>query len=300
MQLDSTRIAVRERGVLEILDLSLHVLRAYAGPMLVTHLVALIPLMVLNQALLGWMLNEVVFGEVLEWEHIGHLVRYLWTMILLVFIEAPLISIFATAYLGQAVFLEQPRVWKTIVDVLKLTPRLIWCQLIVRGILPAWLLVGFIDRYTEFTLNEVGLVFVALGAAIVRSIRPFMNEIVVLERNPLRAPSGAMTIGRRSTILHGPSIGDLFARWFGSALIGILLVLSVYHTFIFCSGVLLNSWQPGAVMLQLMLPLSMWIVAMYFTVFRFLCYLDLRIRHEGWEVELRLRAEAARLTAKWA
>jgi hypothetical protein len=33
-------------------------------------------------------------------------------------------------------------------------------------------------------------------------------------------------------------------------------------------------------------------------VFRFLNYLDSRIRLEGWEIELRLRAEAERLTAK--
>jgi hypothetical protein len=31
------------------------------------------------------------------------------------------------------------------------------------------------------------------------------------------------------------------------------------------------------------------------SVVRFLSYLDLRIRHEGWEVELRMRAEGAQL-----
>ena len=42
------------------------------------------------------------------------------------------------------------------------------------------------------------------------------------------------------------------------------------------------------------LPLAAWLVVGYFAVVRFLCYLDLRIRREGWEVELLLRAEGAR------
>ena len=33
----------------------------------------------------------------------------------------------------------------------------------------------------------------------------------------------------------------------------------------------------------------------FFRVVRFLSYLDLRIRHEGWEVELLMRAESLRL-----
>ena len=44
-----------------------------------------------------------------------------------------------------------------------------------------------------------------------------------------------------------------------------------------------------------LLPLTMWLVAGYLSVVRFLSYLDLRIRHEGWEVELRMRAEGAQL-----
>jgi hypothetical protein len=46
-------------------------------------------------------------------------------------------------------------------------------------------------------------------------------------------------------------------------------------------------------------PLTIWIVIGFFAVVRFLCYLDLRIRREGWEVELAMRAEEARLTRAW-
>ena len=43
-------------------------------------------------------------------------------------------------------------------------------------------------------------------------------------------------------------------------------------------------------------PAAMWTVAAFFAVVRYLSYLDLRIRREGWEVELQVRAEAERLT----
>ena len=41
---------------------------------------------------------------------------------------------------------------------------------------------------------------------------------------------------------------------------------------------------------------SLWVVVGYMTVVRFLNYLDVRIRQEGWEVELLIRAEAQKLS----
>jgi hypothetical protein len=49
---------------------------------------------------------------------------------------------------------------------------------------------------------------------------------------------------------------------------------------------------------QFAYPLLLWLVAAYFSVVRFLAYLDLRIKHEGWEVELLMRAEGLRLAGK--
>ena len=83
-----------------------------------------------------------------------------------------------------------------------------------------------------------------------------------------------------------------------TAIIGILLTGAVAATFVFASGTLFNDWQPGPAMIRFMYPATLWIVAGYLSVVRFLSYLDLRIRHEGWEVELRLRAEASRQLPK--
>jgi hypothetical protein len=58
------------------------------------------------------------------------------------------------------------------------------------------------------------------------------------------------------------------------------------------------SWDSWTV--QLLVPIAFWMTAGFSIVVRFLSYLDLRIRQEGWEVELLMRAEAARLRAPTA
>ena len=291
MQLDRTSIAIRERGILDTLDLSLHVLRVYALPLTGAMALAVIPLMAVNQVLLGWM-TEPVDAE------IGFPFRFVWHMSILVFLQAPLASMFATAFLGEAVFLERPRLWEIVDKVVRLSPRVLWCQLLIRGVAPALLILLALERYDRFDFfwEGVVLVFLVIYSAAMRAFRPFMNEIVLLERNPLisRNPH-VMTVGKRSSMLHGPSVGDLFLRWCTSAMIGILLMLAIFGTFLFVSGVVLHDWSFSPLIVQLFLPLAMWITALYFTVVRFLCYLDIRIRQEGWEVELRLRAEAVRL-----
>ncbi len=291
MQLDRTTIAIRERGILDTLDLSLHVLRIYALPLTGAMALGVIPLMALNQLLLGWM-TEPVDGE------ISFPFRFVWHMSILVFLQAPLASVFATAYLGEVVFLERPKLWEIVGKVIKLSPRVLWCQLLVRGVAPAVLVLLTVERYDRFDVfwEVVVLVALVIHSAGMRAFRPFMNEIVLLERNPLvsRNPR-VMTVRKRSGMLHGPSSGDLFLRWCTSALIGILLMLAIYGTFLFISGVFLHDWSFSPLMVQFFLPLSMWITGLYFAVVRFLSYLDIRIRQEGWEVELRLRAEAVRL-----
>ena len=78
-------------------------------------------------------------------------------------------------------------------------------------------------------------------------------------------------------------------------MIGSALGVVVFGVFIFASGVIFHDWVPSPALVKVTVPLAMWIVVAYLTVVRFLTYLDLRIRDEGWEVELRMRAEAARL-----
>jgi hypothetical protein len=291
VQLDKTTIAIRERGVLDTLDLSLHVLRVYGGSLAVAMALGVFPLMVINHLLLGWMAEAVD-------EEVAIPFRFVWHTSVLVFLEAPLASIFATAYLGEAVFLERPRLREIVVKVGKMFPRVVWCQILLRGVGLAWLVLLTMDHYGDFDIPVEGLVpgALVLYAAGLRAFRPFMNEIVLLERNPLRAAhKDEMTIGKRSKMLHSPSYGDLFVRWVSSAAIALALNGSVYGTMRVIAGVFFQDWDESPFTVQLCLPLSMWMVAWFFTVFRFMSYLDTRIRQEGWEVELRLRAEAIRI-----
>ena len=59
-------------------------------------------------------------------------------------------------------------------------------------------------------------------------------------------------------------------------------------------GTLLFNWNLGDWFLRLAIPAIMWFVVVFMHVVRFLTYLDTRIRREGWEVELKVRAAAAR------
>lgn len=300
-QLDHTRIAIRERGLLDIFDLALHVIREYPGALLATWLLGTVPLMVINDWLVGWILNvefqEAFFYEE-EWPAIW---RFWWNMTLLVVIEAPLASIFMTAYLGQAVFTDRPDLRQIVYDTCRRFPLVAWSQLLIRGILAAWLLLLLVERGEDFNwaVELFLLTFVAFYASLLRAFWPFINEIILLERSPLRATDPeTTTLGRRSIQLHGPSGADLFSRWLASAVVAVMLSFAVLGTIEFCLGVLFNNWLPGPTALRYLYPLGLWIVAGYLSVVRFLSYLDIRIRHEGWEVELRLRAESVRQTAK--
>ncbi len=294
MQLDKTRIAIRERSLLEILDLGLQVVRRHFAPLLAAWLCGVVPFLLLNAWLIGWMAEV---PDDYGWEKYVHWTRYFGVMIQLVFIEAPLATVPLTLYLGDTMFLQPtgPRViaaaaWRLLI-------RLLVCLGIVRGIFVAVALVLGIERYTGVSANEVFLILVSLGVFALRALRPYLGEVILLERNPLLGGDGrTLTIARRSASLHNPNSGDLLVRFLSVACLTVLLTLSCVGGFAFIGGVLLNDWDWGPLMVYVCVPLAMWVVAGFLCVVRFLSYLDLRIRREGWEVELRMRAEAARLS----
>ncbi len=288
MQLDNTRIPIRERNLLDILDLSLKVTVAFMGPLLFTTAAAVVPLMLLNWWLIGWVPSE---GE-----EAGASARYVWLMAQLVFIEAPLASVPTTLFLGKAMFFQPSHPREMITDMCKLLPQLLWCQFTLRGIAAACFLAAGITREDSLSVGEFFLPILTCYVVVLRAFRPYINEIVLLERNPLRRrKSDDTTVGRRSASLHYSSSGVLLSRWLGSAAVAILITLSVVFTLWFVQGTVLLDWNLGPMMLHFGIPAAMWIVAGYYAVVRFLSYLDLRIRREGWEVELTVRAAANHL-----
>ena len=291
MQLDRTQIVIRERSFLDLLDISLQVVRRHLLSLSVCVLALALPLMLLNAWLTGWMLADEYTVE--------SRFRYLWTQGQLIFIEAPLASLLVTLYLGQTMFLQRPRWRELFGELARQMPRLLLSLFLIRGILLAWLLVGSLDpQATEVSPAEVFLPILVLYVAAVRGMRPFINEIILLERSPLFSRDAtAITVGKRSTMLHNPSVGDLFARFLGAIPAAIVLTVVIGGGLWYAVGTATNDLLWGPVILHFCLPLAMWMVAGFFAVVRFLNYLDLRIRREGWETELLVRAAAAELTS---
>jgi hypothetical protein len=191
----------------------------------------------------------------------------------------PIATAPTTLFLGQAMFLESPGPWQIVRDFLRSLPQLFFCQVVLRAIF----LILFVTAIIPFV------------------VWPYLNEIILLERNRLfrRKASGTSTF-RRSSYLHSNSTGDLFGRWLTALLIGIPLVAAVFISMVLIRSILVGDYSPE-LMLLIDFPVAAWMVISFFTVVRFLSYLDLRIRNEGWEVELIMRAEAARLTRQqWA
>jgi hypothetical protein len=227
--------------------------------------------------------------------------RYLRTMAMLIYIEAPFAGILATAYLGKVTFNEKPRFKDLSFDVLSKGHRILWTQLILRGVLLGLWLTWMIPRDDAFSPLEGWLVVLCIVLFFCRSFRPYINEIVVLEKSPMWAKSAhQITIGKRSSRLHGPNSGDLFSRGLLVVPVILSLGLAVLGLFWFMVATFSNDWSWGPITVHVVVPAVLWILVVYMTVVRFLNYLNLRIRREGWEVELKMRAEANRINEKIA
>lgn len=262
VRLDQTQIAIRERSPLEIFDLTLHAIRAHAGGLALTALLGMIPLAVFN----GWLLADRLDEIPLDWLSFfesGPPMGYLLLMLLLVVAEIPLATALMTLYLGHAVFTERPRAGQIAREWFESLPQLLLYQGLLRPL---------------FVL-----------------FRPFLSEVILLERNPLRARDGSgRSTGQRSRSLHRGN-GDAFGRWVITVPVGGMLLGAIFGSISFLRAVLFSEWAWDRTTYQVLFPLALWIVIGYLTVARFLSYLDLRIRREGWEVELALRAEERHL-----
>jgi hypothetical protein len=299
VQFDRTLIAVRERSVFDILDLALQVFRLYLWPLTITMCLGVLPLALVNYYLTNWMVQINPEGPLFEDQLLDNAIRFVWTTILLITIEAPLASVFATCHLGRAMFLEAPRIRDVVREALPYLPRAVMCHLLLRGVLPAWLLLLAADRTDEYSFPETLLVLLTLAVLVRRATAPYLNEILLLEKNPLQAADPhAMTVRRRSRVLHGSNPSSLLNQAFFVAALAVLLTLAMFGTLLCVKGVLLDDWAVSVHTFVVGASLSMWSVVGFLTVVRFLAYIDLRIRHEGWEVELRMRAEGSRLTGR--
>ena len=288
MQLDQTKITIRERSLGELLDLAFRFTVLYFKPLFCCTVILVIPFAIFN----WWVTHPIVaLDNTAEsnW-------RCIWYMSQLVFLEAPLATIVTTLFLGRVMFLQEVSYWSLIKEARQFLGRILWSQLIVRGGLLLFVFIFYFPIDESLLDSELLLLMLCIGTVVIRSSRPFVNEIILLERNPIRSTEeGVITVGRRSRALHRPTVNDLVASWLLTAFVSVVVFASLLSSFWFVNGVLLGQWQIRTMFVEVYVPVALWLIVIFSTVVRFLLYLDLRIRCEGWEIELKVRAAANEL-----
>lgn len=266
MRLDDHRIVIRERGYFELLDLALRVLRDQAGPLCLALLAGIGPLVVFN----AWLLDRAVAVPAG-----GPPWMFLLMMLMVVLWEAPLATAPATMCLGRALFNQPLEAGPIAREFARSLPQLLLYQVLLRGLLLATLVGSFVP----FIVN------------------PYLNEVILLERNPWRTTrKNTISTWQRSSILHRGQGSDFFLRWMLAIVIGLVLIVAFWGSLAVTARWLFGEQDWSGPFYTCLYPAALWMMTAYFTVVRFLGYLDLRIRREGWEVELLMRAELDRWT----
>ncbi len=290
MIFDQTFIAIRQRNIFEIFDLSIHVIRTYFPALSLLLITNALPFFILDWLLFRWMTSEFFVSE--------YATIYLWTMLLMVTNQAQLGTTMITCYLGRALFQGRPSIRETIQASLKAMPQLFWIQGILRTVILAILVACAVGQSTSLTMLPLLMLTIVLGL-IVRSFRPFANEMLLLEKNPLRKRKATdINYSSRSAALHKVAQPTIIGRFLLVALICLPLAFAFYSSMLLMDQTINLHIDPETTLITFYWPAALWLVAGLIAVVRFLSYIDIRIRQEGWAVELRIRAEAIRLNKR--
>lgn len=303
MQLDKTAIVISQRTGTELIDLSLIVVRRYWQSIAIFAFLGVIPFAIIDMILL-WPLTQ-YDTLVMSSRDVGDAwffhMRYLWVVTGLVLIQAPLALCGLTYFIGQAVFIERPTIRQVFLMVWDRFGTLVFVLGILRLSLIAFIPAVFLFRDPTFRPEiEIPLYLLCLCglAQLIRGFRPFASEILLLERCPVfksKKRPDQLPYGKRSSWLHSNLSAELFGMHLGVAIVEAMTILSLSMGMIFLIGVLTGIWRWGFWMDLILYPLTLWVVATWGTIVRFLLYMNARIRTEGWEIELRLKAESQRL-----
>ena len=118
---------------------------------------------------------------------------------------------------------------------------------LLRGVLPALLLLAVADRDQSYSFAELLLTLLLFAVLLRRVTAPFLNEIVLLERNPLRARHPqAMTARKRSILLHASNPGSLINLGLVTSCVAVLLTVAMFGTLLCVKGIFLDDWTLGS------------------------------------------------------
>lgn len=297
MQLDQTHIVIRSRTLAEIGDLALLLIRGYPAASILGMLVGLAPWAIANACLLAWIPLGQLAGPAWQGEYQpGELARYVFLMTTLVILQTPIAGALTTVLIGRAVFEREVKWRSAVAELWQRVGACFWVLAVFRGPVPLLLILASNWGQAMAGGRELLVPIVLLIAVgFQRARRPFLPEILLLERCPLRARSPeAITVAHRSAALHGPMAGELIGRFLMILMMLGVLFAAIFYALLWGRGVFLERWDWTLGVYLLLFPAALWIVAGLSVLIRFLNYLDTRIRLEGWEVDLAVRAEAQR------
>ena len=256
MAIDRTLVLIRERSLVDILDLALIVIRDRPWTLGLAAALGIVPFAVLN----AWLFQMIE-------EPSGFIFCTSWIL------EAPLATAPLTLVLGGLMFGHPFRLVATLRTLIGRSVSIILADGVIRFFL----------------------------CFLIPSHLAFSNEMILLERTRW------WKLFQRGGNLCGHRGGELFAL----ALLQLVVIIGFALTFYIGSGRAIDavigsesSWHlpdgPES-LAHWRFQLPIWLGVAYFAVVRFLVYIDQRIRLEGWEVELRLRAvaESMREGERW-
>lgn len=282
LDLNRTLVAIRERSIGDLLDLGLRVWRSMFWPLLAAGLIGMLPCLAFN----WWWLSKLPLEEFADKQF------YVLGAILLSWWELPLATAPITVLLGQGMFQRQLDYRRAARELIQYMPQLLWYQFLRTLLMPHGLLIAYPRLWREWSAFLVILLIFWLYSVLRWS---YLVEVILLEQNPWAARHGQLSTGQRSRALHAGDGGMIFGRslalTFWECALMVIVAMSVW----FAWGWLQSELNVDNWLYVGFLPVAFWFVTIYLTVVRFLCYLDLRIRREGWEVDLVLRAEADHL-----
>jgi hypothetical protein len=253
MDLKLARVALRERSILEVLDLAVAFVSRHRAAYLRTMLVACVPPYVV----------ACMFGAFAGWE---------WAWVTAVLLGAAAQAPF-TILASRLVFEGEVRARDAVSAALRAMPKVVVVRLAQ--------LLGTVASLAALVVPGV----LAAGAML------FVSEAFLLERADVGAVFGRSR--RLASTRFDVAVGGVFALTVvvaGAVLLGDVAGRSVVSDVLefrappsmFEAG---GGWLP---------MLGFWIVVPFVATARFLLYLDFRTRSEGWDVQTRFAAIAAR------
>jgi len=258
VRLEDVRLAIRPRSNLECLDMAFLFCGRHWLGLFVWSAVGILPMIGLNQLLYSTDIN--LFG-----------------MLLIQAMEIPWATLFVTLYLGQVTFTRKISARRIFRDAVRAIPQMLLFQFLVRGACFAIVILSPIVLIGMYFLNEI---IVLEKPSILRTWhrRSAMNSRILSRIISLRIMDLGVLLGGTAGVYY--LILAIIAIWSDHT--------DVFHTLyqdpdLLYETAMSPSWP---------LELSLWIVIIFLTVFRFVTYLDCRIRREGWDVELKLRVQA--------